>query len=567
MEPVNTPIHNNIPASTSSEEILWGVPREVEATKEHKLNPLFPFMAIGSLIYAFFYTLFLYQNHSGITYPFFVGGTCFFFFFYLKKSRVTAKKFTGFLTVSLILLGISTCMTDSGILIFFNKVGIFCLFFYMALHCLYDDKKWDLSHYFSNICNVICSSLIYIFTPFSDYAAYSKEKKIARKKADGKGKYVLFGILIALPLLFIVLLLLGSADAVFGNMLDNLFNFTTDEKWGDHAVKIGGLFLFAFFTPYCLMYRFSGRNLKEDLPDKRTGEPVMAITFTGILSFVYAVFCMIQIIYLFGGLGTLPEDYTYASYAREGFFQLVFVCIINLAMVLICNKRFRENTVLKMVLTFICGCTYIMIISSAYRMLLYIQAYQLTFLRVFVLWALLVIFLLVSGALIFVYKNDFPLVKYYVVTVTVLYLLFSFSHPDSIIAGYNLDHTFIIKQDKNHEVYYELTEYYDLSYLRRLSLDAAPVIFEKVTELECDPDGDNPWITENSSWYKRYAGDLVSESYENDLGFPMEDYNYPKKMSLRKFNFSRWRAYHAYTEYYDSHPDFASGMNATIYNW
>ena len=29
---------------------------------KNKTNPLFPFMAAGSLIYAFFYTLFLYKN-------------------------------------------------------------------------------------------------------------------------------------------------------------------------------------------------------------------------------------------------------------------------------------------------------------------------------------------------------------------------------------------------------------------------------------------------------------------------------------------------------------------------
>ncbi|WP_353960240.1 DUF4153 domain-containing protein, partial [Klebsiella pneumoniae] len=64
-----------------------------------------------------------------------------------------------------------------------------------------------------------------------------------------------------------------------------------------------------------------------------------------------------QVIYLFGGLGTLPENYTYASYAREGFFQLVFVCILNLSMVLICKKYFRDNRILKVILTFICSCT------------------------------------------------------------------------------------------------------------------------------------------------------------------------------------------------------------------
>ena len=107
-----------------------------EGETRRKPNPLFPFMGIGSLIYAFFYTLFLYRNNSGLTYPFFVGGTCLFFFFYLKKCGLTAKKFTVFITVSLILLGISTCLTDSWILIFFNKTVIFCLFFYLMLHNL-----------------------------------------------------------------------------------------------------------------------------------------------------------------------------------------------------------------------------------------------------------------------------------------------------------------------------------------------------------------------------------------------------------------------------------------------
>ena len=108
MEPVK---HDSIP---------WGVPGE-DLKSAKILNPLFPFMGIGSLIYAFFYTFFLYKNSSGITYPFFVGGTCLFFFLYLNKSGLTAKKFSVFITVSLMLLGISTCLTDSRILLFFNK--------------------------------------------------------------------------------------------------------------------------------------------------------------------------------------------------------------------------------------------------------------------------------------------------------------------------------------------------------------------------------------------------------------------------------------------------------------
>lgn len=474
-----------------------------------KSNPLFKFMGIGSFIYALFYTFLLYQNNSGITYPFFVGGTCLFFFLYLKKSGITAKKFSIFLTVSLILLGISTCTTDSWVLIFFNKLGFFCLFFYLILHNFYKDKDWDLSKYLCSILNITCSSFFYIFKPFTDLADYMKNKPSYKKAADGKGKYVLIGLVIAFPLMLVILLLLGSADAVFDNFLNHIFNFEINID--EHFWGISFSLLFGFFASYSIMSRLSVRNLKEEVPDKRTVEPVIGITFTGLISFVYLIFCMIQIIYLFGGWGTLPENYTYASYAREGFFQLVFVCLINLALVLICIKYFRENKILKGILIFISACTYIMIASSAYRMLLYIQVYYLTFLRVFVLWALFVIFLLITGALLLICKKEFPFTRYCVIAVTVCYLLFSFSHPDYWIACYNLDHS-TLQEEEGFDDYYYLSNY--------LSYDAAPAIFAKA----------NKYGYEKELWFRSYSEDITDE--------------FAKKLSIRKWNLSRWIAYH-----------------------
>ncbi|MGN0376269.1 MAG: DUF4153 domain-containing protein [Suilimivivens sp.] len=556
------PVKNNLqPDNDMTDSIPWGVPGEdLKPEKNKVLNPLFEFMGIGSLIYAFFYTFFLYKNSSGITYPFFVGGTCLFFFLYLKKSGLTAKKFSIFITISLILLGISTCLTDSWILIFFNKLGIFCLFFYLVLHNLYEDKSWGLPKYAGAITTVVFSSLCYIFKPFTDFSAFHKSHSSEKKISEGKVKYVLLGIVIALPLLFVILLLLGSADAVFGNILENIFTFNFD--FSDHFFGIVCCFLFAFFAAYSIMSRLSVHNLKEETTDKRTSEPLIAITFTGIISFVYLIFCLIQIVYLFGGLGTLPSDYTYASYAREGFFQLVFVCLINLALVLICMGRFRESNVLKGILTFISLCTYIMIASSAYRMILYIQVYYLTFLRVFVLWALSVIFLLMTGALIMIYRESFPLVKYCLIVVTSFYLIFSFVHPDYWIARYNLAHSISaaeLQKSRDDGVYGSLEVFKDFYYLRGLSMDAAPVIFEKAAELGYD-DG-------KYSWFFNYASDIVNASRkDDDPVFPVENGNLPKKMSIRSFNFSRWTAYNAYTKCYETNKIFADLIPSYIYD-
>lgn len=191
-------------------------------------------------------------------------------------------------------------------------------------------------------------------------------------------------------------------------------------------------------------------------------EPIIAITFTSILTLVYLCFSVIQIVYLFIGNMQLPNNYTYAQYAREGFFQLLFVCIINLILVLFCMSHYRDNKILKGILTVICGCTYIMIASSTLRMLMYIGEYHLTFLRVFVLLSLLVLFLCLTGVVISIFKPTFKLFTYMLVIVSVCYIAFSLSKPDTYIAAYNI-------QANASDLYY----YYDLS------PDAAPILAEK----------------------------------------------------------------------------------------
>lgn len=544
MEPINGTIQNT-PAQAQTENF-----------SPEKRNPLFSFMGIGSLVYAFFYTFFLYKNSSGITYPFFVGGTCLFFFYYLKKSGTAAKKFSIFLTASLVLLGISTCLTDSWVLLFFNKLGIFLLFFYMALHNLYQDKSWDLTKYFGSIINITCTSIAFIFRPFTDLSDFLKDRKLLSGKPEGKGKYVFFGILIALPLLLVIIALLCSADAVFSNMFEYLFSDFLTFLFEGNIWGIAALFLFAFFASYCLLCRFSLRTIREEVTDKRTAEPMIGITFTGLISLVYLVFCFIQIVYLFGGLGTLPENYTYAKYAREGFFQLVFVCMINLALVLACNKRFRKNNILKGLLIFISLCTYIMIASSTYRMILYISVYHLTFLRVLVLWGLIVIFLLISGTLVLIFRESFPLVKYCVITVTVMYLLFSFAHPDYWIARYNLSHVAAAENGPDENSYQYSRAYSDFSYLRNLSMDAAPVIYGMADKL-----GTGQEAVSDLRWFSRYSAKIVRKSWDGN-----PDSCLPQKQSIREFNFSRWIAYKSYTKYYNEHEDFQKNIVSDIFN-
>ena len=491
--------------------------QETELTKSMKRQ--FPLFGLGSLLYSLFYAFCLYENTSGITYPFFVIGTLCYFFFSIQKLGVPYKKNSVFYMISIVLLGISNCMTSSPQILSINKFGIFLLSFVLILHTVYNDQTWNLPKYCMAILQTIGACFECLLRPFGDMISYFDAQK---HQKTGKKTYFLsvcIGIVIAIPLLFLMILLLSSADIVFAKMFEKFFEAIN--IWEIMCVLI--LMTFVFFSSYAVYAALGKKNIKEEVTDKKIFDPVIAIVVTAALSILYLMFSVIQIVYLFIGNMQLPDGYTYASYAREGFFQLLAVCILNLLLVLICLYLFRDHTALKVILTIISGCTYIMILSSALRMIMYIDRYNLTFRRIQVLWTLAVIFLLMTGVTIFIYYKNFPLFAYGMAVVTVFYIALSFSHPDYWIARYNLIH----------EEYTESGR----KYLVNLSTDAAPAIL--------DPDI-NPDIKSIKDMRKY---NLLSDTFdyteykENYILFWTNDYYdkikyISKGMHLRNFNFS-----------------------------
>jgi hypothetical protein len=209
------------------------------------------------------------------------------------------------------------------------------------------------------------------------------------------------------------------------------------------------------------------------------------------------------------GYGTLPKGYTYASYVHEGFYQLVFVCIINLILVLMCRKYSQDNTILKVMLTLISACTFIMIFSSAYRMVLYIGAYGLTFLRLYVLWALTVILLVMTGTCIYIYYSAMPFYKYSLIILTFTWAAFALARPDYHIAKYNLTHD--LARDDH--------------YLINLSSDAAPAI-DRYSD-------DDEFVRD---YFSKVLRDKQDHNGYRDR-YSQEKYKAPE-MNLRTWNYS-----------------------------
>ena len=507
-------------ATTQTPYVVATPPKAKDTPETKRMKENFQFFGWGTLLYACFYTFCMFENGSGITFPFFMAGSLLFLCFTLAKLEITLRKGSTFYMVSMMLLAVSTFCTDDAKIINLNKTGIFLLMMSLLLNQFFNTESWKLGKYLGSIFELVVLCIGEMTRPFSDGIAYYKTKG-KKNKLFWNG---VLGVIIAVPLVLIVISLLSEADALFRNMTSELFEIIVPENIFNMILRT----VFIFFFSYMLTAFLCTHSIKEEVVDKRKGEPVLAITITAMLSLIYILFSGIQIFGLFLGKMQLPEGYTYAMYAREGFFQLLTVSILNLIIVLCAMSYFKESKILKIILTVMSFCTFVMIASSAMRMILYISYYDLTFQRIFVLWALAVLVLLFIGVIISIFRDKFQLFRYSMVVVTVFYIALSFSHPDYMIAKVNIHNAA------------NQTSPVDYAYLSDLSADAAPVLFPYMESLDYDFSvygEENIWeALENKENAQYWEQSGFGYFYLDHLKSKLEE------LSFRTFNVSRYMA-------------------------
>ena len=473
--------------------------------------------------FSLFYVFCLYDNFSGVLYPVFLAGMLMLYQGLMKQAGRSIKKDSRLYMLAILLLGVSTFLTGNLIIIWCNKLAVWVLFGILLLHDGYEDQNWTVFRYVGGLWDLAMKTLAHLFAVFPELAKSRRARKeqagAGEKKRNGKLIYVILGILVGVTLLSLILPLLISADEVFDQMLGGAFDWVV-QVISQMILPTKLIFMMLKFL-WGLMFFFAiysavkNRKPQAEEKDLRTQEPVLAITALAVIGVVYLLFCMVQISYLFTGGFTLPAEYSYAGFARQGFFQLLFVSALNLLLALVTLILFRENKVLKIMLTFISACTYIMMISSACRMFLYIQAYQLTRLRVLVLFALLALAVLFAGVIRNIFQESFPLFRYSVAVVTVMYLVLSFSHMDAWIASYNIAHD-------------------QTSYLYELSTDASGPMLKAAKEGTAEVEMTRAYFSMNEYRQEEHTGIRkfnvseflfklrCKEYFRGDTGAPLE---------------------------------------------
>lgn len=192
--------------------------------------------------------------------------------------------------------------------------------------------------------------------------------------------------LIALPLVLVFGLLLRDADPVFAS-----FVVLPDI---DVATIVSHLFLTGFFA--WVTAGWARGALITDLAPGRAPDRLpfslgrLDVTVAmGALNALFALYLATQIGWLFGGAQFLQSrtGLTVAEYARGGFFQMVWVALLVIPVLLVTRAALREgdalerrHTALALPLLILLGA---MILSAVLRMRLYVQYFGLTLDRLY----------------------------------------------------------------------------------------------------------------------------------------------------------------------------------------
>lgn len=482
-------IHNHVPSQTQAQ------PLPNEKTQAQKL-----FQILSVLLYAFIFVRLFLWGGWGFGFFLFVLLTEVFLFSWALQSRLLTNtplskrqkwplRIRLTLTVlTAVILGLAACyaMWSNPILRLLNFPVLVTLMLmqYLIIHRI-GTHDWDQLFFWleAGLSLLVrpfhCLSQIRSILPRPNRQAHPPEQ---RKKAGKQLGAVLFGILIALPLLLIAGSLLAAADAVFAERLAQL------KTWFDGlslSLLARQILLAVIFAPFVFSVMESGRQQKQIVTDSpmsgglftQTGDirqtaKTVLITILIAVNSLYLFFAVIQFQYLTGAIqAMLPEHLTYAEYARSGFFELLAISLLNLALLTVsirlADREHRSGLALRLLVLLLLGCSIVQWLSAMTRMRLYVTAYGLTrlrFLSTAFMWLILAWFVIL---ILREFIPRLPLFKLSVTAAVAALLALNVISPDLRIAQFNIGR-YQNAADQSVQL--------DVSYLQELSDDALPAL-------------------------------------------------------------------------------------------
>ncbi len=344
----------------------------------------------------------------------------------------------GLISSAYFLVGANQLLSDLNFLFI---IGVYVL--WVAAVCKTDTKLFP----FDCLNQFFPVAFGNFSTAFSSQSAFKSGKKRGRTLL-----YIFIGIIISVFLLLFIIPLLVVADAAFEALMDNITIELSSTSFEIIAQLIFGVPIGAYI--FAILYgnaharhtsHINADRLSRASASARTMPCAMVFTVLSVICAVYILFFISQTSYFLSAFESIrPENYTFAEYARRGFFELCAIAFINLCIILFSRllaKRDENSAQNKALTVFSCifsVFTLFFIAIALSKMIMYIQAYGLTQLRVYT--SLLMITLAVVFILMIIRQfKKFNITKTVFIVFSAVFLILCWSNCDSLIARYNIN--------------------------------------------------------------------------------------------------------------------------------
>lgn len=329
---------------------------------------------------------------------------------------------------------------------------------------------------------------------------------------------VVVGLTVGLVVVFGALF--AAADPAFAHVAGNLVPSVDGVDFAARTVVFGIVVMFVLGGAY--LVRFPPRlDAMAPVPMQPVPRWEWALPL-GVLDTLFIAFVAVQATVLFGGHTHVleTEGLTYAEYARQGFWQLLWVSALTLLVLSVVIRvagrvSASDRRVLRILVGILCATSIVVVISAIHRMWLYQQAYGFSTERLMVIttevW-LGAVFVLVAVAGIRMTGRWLPRA---VLVAGVLALLgLAALNPERLIADRNIDR-------------FEQTGALDAEYLSGLSSDIDPALHRLPEHIRAcvrtgGPEAD-PWYLFNLS-RSRADRPVVTELPEHCTAYWSYDY-------------------------------------------
>jgi hypothetical protein len=420
---------------------------------------------ILSLVLGFLFCNFILFGGLGISVPLFLICCYAVTLCYISRGKIIINSDAIITAIPVLLISLCFVYFDNQLLRFLN---FNFLIFFSVLNLSYltgvneyrffeTGSFWDFMKAF------------FVF-PFANLDKTAKSISVSTKgsKKSSQVLMVVAGIAVISPVAIIIILLLMSSDAGFQTLISGFFKNFKD-LWAQNLFKIV-IAIILTFPIFSFLYSILNKNHNIKIGKLQISKSIKIVDSLFVNAALWVI-CMIYVLFMFTQLNyfvsalynQLPQGLTYSSYAQRGFFELVAVSFINLILIIFAvsftkqkdDKIKQSNRVTVFALAFL---TILIICTAISKMVMYMEFYGLTLLRLYTSWFMVVLFFIFLLVVIKTFYKKLRLMRAIAIIATILYIGLNFANVDALIPQYNI---YKYKQDTSKGI--DVSMFYQLS--------------------------------------------------------------------------------------------------------